>query len=170
MRFEIHNNQLFRFMRTNYALMIGLIGAMTLVLPLIIMLDEGAATRTIWIVLGSIVTFGLVLFGLLVWHARLLTNSLSYEVKDGVLYISEGVLIYQRKAIPLDRVTDFRLVQGLLMRAFGIWKIQVQTAGAAGNIGPEGMMLAVHGPLAARDQLLQMRDSAVKAQRVDPAS
>ena len=56
------------------------------------------------------------------------------------------------------------------MRMFGIWKIQVQTAGASGATGAEGILLAVQGPLVARDSLLQLRDAAVKAQRIDGAA
>ena len=157
-------------MRTSYALNTGLIGIMLIGFPLFIMIIEEAPVRVMSFVLGSMFVFGLLLFSFLLWHARALTNALSYEVKDGVLYISEGVFVYQRKAIPLDRVTDFRLVQGILMRMFGIWKIQVQTAGASGATGAEGILLAVQGPLVARDSLLQLRDAAVKAQRIDGAA
>lgn len=170
MRFEIQNNQLFRFMRTSYVISFVILGAMSLLIPIGIMLAEDAAPRTILIVIGGLSGLGVVILGLTIWHAHAFTNSLSYEVKDGILYISEGVFTFERKAIPLDRVTDFRLVQGWLMRQFGLWTVHVQTAGAAGAVGAEGSLLAVQDPIAIRDHLLKMRDSAVKGQRPDAAA
>ncbi len=170
MRFEIQNNQLSRFLRTNYALMIGLLGFMSLFLPISIMLAEDARVSTIWTVVGIFATVLILGYALMAWMVRAFTQSLSYEAKNGILYINEGFVVYRRKSIPLDRVTDFRLVQGLLMRTFGIWKIEVQTAGANGAGGAEGVLWAVQGPLATRDTLLQLRDAAVKAQRIDAAA
>lgn len=170
MRFEIQNNQLFRFLRINYALSIGVLWFTALALLVLIMMGEGAQTSTIWTVTSVFSVVAIIAFALLSWLARAFTQSLSYEAKDGILYINEGFVIYRRKSIPLDRVTDFRLVQGLLMRAFGIWKIEVQTAGANAAGGAEGVMWAVQGPLATRDTLLQLRDTDVKAQRVDAAA
>ncbi len=170
MRFEIQNNQLFRFLRTNYTISFVILGAMILVLPTSIMLAEDADPRTISIVLGVLVGLGALIFALTIKYARSFTNSLSYEVKDGILYISEGVFTYERKAIPLDRVTDFRLVQGWLMRQFDLWTVQVQTAGAAGVAGAEGTLLAVKNPIEARDHLLKIRDEAIKTQRIEAAA
>ncbi len=170
MRFKVQNNQLFRFLRTSYAISFVTIGALMLVIPIGIMIAEGVETQTIWFVTSGLVALGIGIFALSLWHANLLTKALNYEAKDGILYISEGVFIFERKAIPLDRVTDFRLVQGMLMRWFGLWKIHVQTAGAAGAVGAEGTLLAVQDPIAARDQLLKLRDVAVKGQQISSAS
>lgn len=167
MRFTVQNNQLFRFLRTSYAISFVTLGALMLVIPIGIMIAEGAATQTIWIVIGGLIALGIGIFALTLWHASLFTKALSYEAKDGILYISEGVFVFERKAIPLDRVTDFRLVQGMLMRWFGLWKIHVQTAGAAGAVGAEGTLLAVQDPIAVRDQLLKLRDVAVKGELVE---
>ena len=36
-----------------------------------------------------------------------------------------------RKSIPLERITDIALMQGPLLRYFGIWVMNIQTAGSA---------------------------------------
>ena len=69
----------------------------------------------------------------------------------------------------MDRVTDLQMVQGLLMRRFGLWKLAIQTA-SSGQESPEGTLWGINRPEAIRNELLAMRNAAVKQQRVDSAS
>ena len=78
--------------------------------------------------------------------------ALEYQVDEHVLHVSEGVFNLQRKAIPLDRVTDIRLVQTLLMRWCGIWAIQAQTA-SVGQAAPEATLWSLVDPQANRSAL-----------------
>ena len=48
-----------------------------------------------------------------------------------MLCVSGGVFFLFRKSIPLERITDIALVQGPLLRLFGIWAMRIQTAGSA---------------------------------------
>jgi putative membrane protein len=98
--------------------------------------------------------------------SRRQADALRYWIDAGTLRVDEGVYFLKRKAIPLDRVTDIALVQGPLMRSFGIWALQVQTAGA-GHAVPEATLCGVVNPDRLRDQLLAARDRAVAERRKD---
>lgn len=161
MRFELQRTQLLRYWRWGY-----LIGLVFTLLPLVllaipIMMQEEVSART-WIIVYSVISLpGLALLVFLRWYAAQMAASLAYQLEDDVLHIDEGVFTYKRKAIPLDRVTDIRLVQGILMRWLGIWRIDIQTA-SVGQTGAEGILWAVEGPKEVRSKLLEARQRAVQ--------
>lgn len=163
MRFNYQNNLLVRYFNMTHRLAYFFIVASMIATFLPIMLLEGASMRTIMVV-GSIFVGGstAVLIGAQ-WLNHQWVKSLDYSVEDNILYIEEGYFTQQRKAIPLDRVTDLRLVQGFLMRRLGIWALNVQTA-SVGTMGAEGTLWAIEDPKAVRTKLLEMRQSAVPQQ------
>ena len=79
------------------------------------------------------------------------------------MHVQEGVFNRKHKAIPLDRVTDFQLFQGILMRWMGIWIVKVQTA-SMGEATPEAILWAVGNPQEVRNSLLAARQEAVNTQ------
>ncbi len=85
-------------------------------------------------------------------------RALRYRLDGDTLRVDSGVFFLKRKAIPLDRVTDFVMVQGPLMRLHDLWAIQVQTAGNNRGI-PEGVLF-VESPEEVRDLLVERRDRA----------
>ncbi len=100
------------------------------------------------------------------WLTRRQAGALRYELDGATLRVDQGVFFLQRKAIPLDRVTDIVLAQGPLMRALGIWALQVQTAGA-GQVQAEAVLYGLVDPESVRDGLLRERDRAVAPERGD---
>ena len=96
------------------------------------------------------------------WLIERQCEELNYRVEGKTLRIDWGVFFLKRKAIPLDRVTDFVLVQGPLMRMFNVWALQVQTASTGTGI-PEATLIAVEFPEQIRDELLKLRDEAARA-------
>ena len=93
------------------------------------------------------------------WLAGKQAGALSYHVEGRTLRVDGGVFFLQRKAIPLDRITDFALLQGPLMRIYGVWAMRVQTAGT-GSATPEATLYAITNPEQVRDELLRRRDEA----------
>lgn len=91
-------------------------------------------------------------------------NRLFYRLDGTNLGIDEGVFTLTRKSIPLDRITDFRLTQSILMRAVGIWGLGVQTAGAGAPIA-EAVLFGLVEPEKIRDMLVRERDMAVTGSR-----
>lgn len=168
MRFELQQKPLIHYIRMAYIPLVLLIGLPIIGLINLIMVDEQASLAT-FVLLNSVIILLMVAMAVyIVWFSHRFASSLSYQLEDEILHIDEGVLTYQRKAIPLDRVTDIRLVQNLLMRWLGIWTVQVQTA-SLGQAGAEGTLWAIEAPKATRDQLLTARNTAVRKGIVETA-
>jgi membrane protein YdbS with pleckstrin-like domain len=125
------------------------------------------------LLLGGVWIFGLgLLAGLLYWFwlgkslSRRQAEALSYRLEDGRLCIEGGVYFLKRKTIPLDRITDFTLTQGPLLRRYGLWALYVQTAGVGVQGAPEATLVGIENPEQVRDELLRARDLAAARSRV----
>jgi membrane protein YdbS with pleckstrin-like domain len=100
------------------------------------------------------------------WLFERQVREFNYRVEGKTLRVDWGVFFLKRKAIPLDRVTDFVLVQGPIMRMLGIWALRVQTAGTGTDIS-EATLIAIENPEKVRDELLRRRDEAARGNRRD---
>jgi putative membrane protein len=132
------------------------------------------ATYFFWSQVLAIGVVGLMLFGIgLVlaplyavtigaWLPRDQSRALRYWLEGSTLRVDQGVYFLQQKAIPLERITDFALVQGPLMRHFGIWALRIQTAGM-GHPTPEAVLYGLSSPFAVRDALLAAKNRTVAA-------
>ena len=70
---------------------------------------------------------------------ELVFRRLRYDVDEDSVNIRQGVLFHVEKVIPLEKITDIKLMQGPLMRLFGVYNILIQTAGSGHQV-PEGIM------------------------------
>ncbi len=116
----------------------------------------------VWFFGAGIVLAVLHAFTLGPWLSKRQAEAIRYRLDGATLRIDQGVFFLKRKAIPLDRVTDFVLAQGPLMRWCGIWAINVQTAGT-GQTMSEGVLHGLAEPEAIRDALVAARDRAAAA-------
>ena len=97
-------------------------------------------------------------FLLLKWGARLARQQaqrLHYWLEAGTLRVDQGLWWYQRKAIPLSRITDLNLRQNPVERLFGIWSLSVETAGHSGRYPAEAHLIGHREPERVRDALLE---------------
>jgi membrane protein YdbS with pleckstrin-like domain len=142
---------------------------------------ERCALRRYWLT-GAGVVFGLLSvflaipsFGasLLLFPALLLLHwlwiklvfmRLYYEVDEDSVNIREGVVIHIEKVIPLEKITDIKLIQGPLMRLFGVYNLMLQTAGSSSQL-PEGMMT-----FESREKAEEVRERIMTARRLFRAS
>ena len=90
------------------------------------------------LILGSI--GWLVLCFFILFFSKLWINNLSYIVKDSSLTIYKGIFTKIEQNIPDNKVTDFVLYRDLFDRFLGMGSIKVQTAGASGQSGFEGVL------------------------------
>ena len=74
-----------------------------------------------------------------------------------MLRVDGGVFFLFRKSIPLERITDVNLVQGPLLRRFGIWAMRIQTAGSSRC---EAILYGVREPEKIRTLILSQRQDA----------
>lgn len=73
------------------------------------------------------------------------------------LIVRKGWLVRVEKTIPLDKITDLGMMQGPLMRVFGINALSIETAGST----QPGALVKLHGIRdveAFRDTVLAQRD------------
>jgi putative membrane protein len=76
---------------------------------------------------------------------------------EKALKVKKGILVRVEKTIPLEKITDMAMVQGPLMRHFGIFKLTVETAGQSGA----GALVALTGIVDAkgfRETVLAQRE------------
>ena len=87
---------------------------------------------------GSIGWF--VLAAIILAFDKLWINNLTYVIKGNSITIYSGIFTKIEQNIPNKKVTDFVLYRNLLDRFLGIGSIKVQTAGASGESGFEGVI------------------------------
>ena len=84
------------------------------------------------------------------------------------LIVRKGLFVRVEKTIPLDKITDLGMIQGPLMRAFGIHAISIETAGSPS----EGALVKLHGIVDVekfRDRVLEQRDGMMEKADTAPA-
>ena len=64
-----------------------------------------------------------------VFHA-IRYHNLRYRVDEAELAISSGILTKRERRIPLDRIQELKLHQGVIHRLFGFARLQISTAGS----------------------------------------
>ncbi len=75
---------------------------------------------------------------LLIWlpFASLFTSPylarISCTLTEQSLKVRKGLLVRVEKTLPLDKITDMAMIQGPLMRLFGVMQLKVETAGQSG--------------------------------------
>ena len=163
MNFELQTQKLRKYLNTTYAFSWGFL-YLTMLFPLLmVFIFEADSRKGLSFVFGLalLTAFALVIY--LRWFAKAYVKSLQYWLDNQILHVQEGVFNRKHKAIPLDRVTDFQLFQGILMRWMGIWIVKVQTA-SMGEATPEAILWAVGNPQEVRNSLLAARQEAVNTQ------
>jgi len=124
--------------------------------------------RNYWIFSGSIfcvVTIvGIVVLPIWLLLGHLLTERylqhMSCTLTNRSLKVSRGIWVRQEKTVPLDKITDLALVEGPLMRYYGLQAISVETAGQS-SPGSLIRLVGLDGARDFRDMVLRQRDVVV---------
>ena len=103
----------------------------------------GIPLAILWIVIGIPV------------HNKQFQN-LSCALTDRSINMRKGWLFKKQQNIPLDKLTDVSIHEGPILNAFGVVRMQFETAGAAPFI-----LTGVKNSDQFRDLVLQQRDSLV---------
>ena len=119
-----------------------------------------------WLVLGLIICFfGVVtilalplIIPIVLFACNKYLKALSVELFERKLSVKKGVFVKVEKSVPLEKITDISMVQGPLMRAFGLYRLNFETAGQSGD----GALVTVIGIIDAeqfRERVLQQKDA-----------
>lgn len=128
-----------------------------------------------WLLLGvayfslSIVGIPLLLlwFPIGLWGTRRYIRNMSAELTSNKLIVRRGIITRTENSVPLDKITDMALIQGPIMRLFGLHKLTVETAGQSGA----GALISLVGIVDApqfRTRVLEQKERLT--QRPHPAS
>ena len=90
---------------------------------------------------------------------------MSGALTDRSINMRMGWLFKKQQNIPLDKLTDVSIHEGPILNAFGVVRMQFETAGAAPFI-----LTGVKNSDQCRDLVLQQRDSLVSAPSPTPSS
>ena len=101
--------------------------------------------------------FLLWVLGLGRWYAARRAHELDYRLLPGRILVRDGVFTKVRRTIPLDRITDISLNQGIVDRWFGLWRLGIQTA-SSGQPTAEGVVYGLIDPKGFRAEILGQRD------------
>ena len=101
-------------------------------------LDEKKVDGTLVLILGSIFWFTICF--VILFFRKLWIGNLSFVIKDSSIAIYKGIFTKIEQNIPNSKVTDFVLYRDLFDRFLGIGSIKIQTAGASGESGFEGVL------------------------------
>ena len=97
-------------------------------------------------------------FFLTIWHQKKFYDRLEVILTRRDLVVRLGVWNRQEKSIPLEKITDVALLEGPVMRMFGVKGLRVETAGQVS--GPLGLvnLVGIEDPDGFRDRILEQRD------------
>ncbi len=103
------------------------------------------------------IPFLIVLFLIGGWLTQKHLSRMKCELTEKFLKVEKGVMIKVEKNIPLDQITDLGLVEGPVMRFFGLKEISVETAGQSAT-GALVKLIGIVDVETFRDSVLKQRD------------
>ncbi|MDT0594660.1 PH domain-containing protein [Glaciecola petra] len=116
----------------------------------------------VWLLL-SIVTLFLIPFIpitiiIILLVSQSILDAMSAELFDRKLVVKKGILFKVEKSIPLEKITDVGLTQGPVMRMFGLYRLDFETAGQSGA-GALVSKLGIVDAIEFRESILAQKDS-----------
>ena len=134
---------------------IGMLGSMIGIPVVLVTWDVTNLEAALWSMVVPLVIF--VLSAL--WIVAYFPTLECYLTSRALVY-RRGVFIKTEKTIPLTRIQDLGMIQGPLMRAFGIHKLKIETAGQStpGGAG-EAALIGVVDVLEFRNRVIGLRNS-----------
>ncbi len=125
----------------------------------------------VWVLTISVVGLIVLPFWLALGYlwARRYYESLACLLTERSLVVKKGVLFRTEKTIPLDKIQDFSLKEGPLLRKLGLAKLDIETAGGGSSQGnAEAALVGVMDVYAFRDRVLTQRDAVQAHHRRTP--
>ena len=127
--------------------------------------------RTYWLLSGALVLvvtlFGIPLlllwFPIGLWATGRYLDNMACVLTRKKLIVKKGILTRVENSVPLDKITDLTMVQGPLMRVFGLHQLKVETAGQSGA-GSLVSLVGIKDAEAFREATLDQRDAFVEGQ------
>ncbi len=111
----------------------------------------------------SIVLIPLWLLGIGQYFAGKQFDALECRLTERSLNFSRGIIFRVQKNVPLDKITDLGVLEGPLLRRFGLVRLSVETAGQSSGSSALLSLIGIENALAFRDAVLEQRDLVTSA-------
>ncbi len=95
--------------------------------------------------------------GLGQWIGQRRYDAMVAELGQRTLHFKQGHLFRVEKTVPLDKIQDVALVDGPLLRKFGLSAVRIETAGGSSQ-APDMVLAGVVDAKGFRDAILVQRD------------
>jgi len=116
------------------------------------------------IICGAVL-LALIIF-IVIW-ARLYYKTVVYHLNETEMTWKRGVWFRKTGIVPYNRITNIDIVQGPLMRAYGISHLKIQTAGYSGKNDSEIRIEGIKEPEPLRQMIMDfVRNKAVNSSAV----
>ena len=124
--------------------------------------------KTYWLLSGAlallVTIIGIPLIPLWFIFGRAITgrylNRMRCTLTNKNVQVEKGVLVRVEKTVPLDKITDLGLVQGPVMRFYGLHALSLETAGQS-SAGSLIKLAGIKNVDAFRKAVLEQRDALV---------
>lgn len=99
------------------------------------------------------------LLGLGMWWCRKRFDHLQCFVQGRSLVVRNGIMFKVERTIPLDKIQDLTLREGVIQKFFGLCSLQIETAGQSTTPGSsDANLVGIVDARGFRDKVLQHRD------------
>lgn len=116
----------------------------------------------VWVFISAITIIGLVLtpfVALIVWMlSGKILKAMSARLLERKLVVKRGIFFVVEKSIPLEKITDVALIQGPVMRFFGLYQLSFETAGQSAA-GALVSLIGINDATDFREAILKQKDS-----------
>ena len=92
------------------------------------------------------------------WHQKKFYDRLEVILTRRDLVVRMGVWNRQEKSIPLEKITDVAILEGPIMRMFGVKGLRIETAGQVSGAMGLVNLVGIDDPDGFRDRILEQRD------------
>ena len=108
------------------------------------------------------------IIGLGIWTVNRYFKHLSCVLTEQTLEFRKGYLFRMEKTVLLEKIQDVTLREGPLLRALGLCRLDVETAGRSGSDnGPEAKLIGIVDARGFRDRILTQRDQLLTGKKED---
>lgn len=115
-----------------------------------------------WLILSTVtlifIPFIPIIVIIILMVSQSILDAMSAELFERKLVVKKGILFKVEKSIPLEKITDVGLTQGPVMRMFGLYRLDFETAGQSGA-GALVSKIGIIDAIEFRETILAQKDN-----------
>ena len=92
------------------------------------------------------------------WYCKRYFENMHCTLCKGSLVIGRGIFFKRERTIPLDKIQDLTLVEGPLLKKFGLCQLKAETAGQSQEGAAEADLIGIVDARGLRNRVLDQRD------------